>query len=186
MTQGVVDEELRKEFEEIAEGIGCELLECEFKGGVLRLIIDHEQGVNHDHCQSISRQVSTLLDVSDFGSGRYVLEVSSPGLDRKLYSERDFEKFLGRLARVTWKSRDMENKQTVVGRLHAISNSLGEIELKDEPSDKVYNGCLGRYSVGTARAGDIGTRRDGTNTYSRTQPKRGSSASCSREGHRFR
>ena len=137
-----VDEELREEFEEIAEGIGCELLDCEFKGGVLRLTIDHADGVTHDHCQVISRQASALLDVSDFGSGRFVLEVSSPGLDRKFYSEADYAKFLGQLAKVTWKSSDMEHRQTVVGRLQAYSEGQREIVLKDESTDSVHTVSL--------------------------------------------
>ncbi len=139
MTQRELDTELRREFEEIAEGVGCELLDCEFKGGILRLIIDHPEGVSHDHCQSVSRQASAILDVSDFGSARYVLEVSSPGLDRKLYTDKDFERFLGCLARVTWKSAEMETKQTVVGRLEGFSDSARRIEIKDEPSEKVYD-----------------------------------------------
>ena len=126
----------------MAEGVGCELLECDFKGGVLRLVIDHPEGVNHDHCQSISRQASALLDVSDFGSGRYVLEVSSPGLDRKFYSESDYEKFLGQLARVTWKSPEMERKRTVVGRLESYSGSQKLIEIRDEPSEEVIKVSL--------------------------------------------
>lgn len=138
MAQRAVDEELQKEFEEIVEGIGCVLLDCEFRGGVLRLTIDHEDGVNHEYCQTISRQASAILDVSDFGTGRYVLEVTSPGLDRKFYSESDYEKYLGRLAKVTWKSPGMDHKQTVVGRLQAFFDSQREIELNDEPSDKVY------------------------------------------------
>jgi ribosome maturation factor RimP len=137
-----VDEELQKEFEEIAEGIGCELLECEFKGGVLRLTIDHKDGVNHELCQTISRQASAILDVSDFGSGRYVLEVTSPGLDRKFYSDNDYEKYLGRLTKVTWKSSGMDHKMTVVGRLQAFSDGQRKIELNDEHSDKAYSVSL--------------------------------------------
>lgn len=142
MGQREFDEELRKEFEEIAEGIGCELLECEFKGGVLRLTIDHADGVSHDHCKMISRQASALLDVSDFGSGRFVLEVSSPGLDRKFYSEDDYEKFVGQLARVTWKSSDMERKKTVVGRLQDYSAAQREIVLRDESTDSAHTVSL--------------------------------------------
>ncbi len=142
MAQRVVDEELQKEFEEIAKGVGCELLECQFKGGVFRLTIDHEDGVNHEHCQTISRQASAILDVSDFGTGRYVLEVTSPGLDRKFYSDNDYEKYLGRLTKVTWKSPDMDHKMTVVGRLQEFSDSQRKIELNDEPSDMVYSVSL--------------------------------------------
>lgn len=131
MAQWEVDEELVAEFGEIASDGGCDLLETEYKGGVLRLTIDHPDGITHDHCQSISRQVSSLLDVSDFGGGKYVLEVSSPGLNRKLYSRADYERFVGRLIRVTWKSPSMEHKKTVVGHLESFSAENQEIELKD-------------------------------------------------------
>lgn len=139
MAQWEVDEELVAEFGEIASDSGCELLETEYKGGVLRLTIDHPDGVTHDHCQKISRQISTLLDVSDFGNARYVLEVSSPGLNRKLYSPADYERFVGRLVRVTWKSPSMEHKKTVVGHLSSFSPSEQGIELQEQDSDTSYD-----------------------------------------------
>jgi hypothetical protein len=74
----------------IAESVGCELVRVEFKGGVLRLMLDREPGserlgVSHEDCANVSRQASALLDVVDFGPARYTLEVTSPGLDRPLY-----------------------------------------------------------------------------------------------------
>ncbi|MEO1366316.1 MAG: hypothetical protein AAFX50_03990, partial [Acidobacteriota bacterium] len=66
--------------------------------------------------QSVARQISALLDVHDFGSSRYHLEVGSPGLDRELFRPRDFVRFLGHLARVTFTNGEGK-KQTVVGRL---------------------------------------------------------------------
>lgn len=139
MAQWEVDEELVAEFGEIASDSGCELLETEYKGGVLRLTIDHPDGVTHDHCQNISRQISSLLDVSDFGNARYVLEVSSPGLNRKLYSPADYERYVGRLVRVTWKSPNMEHKKTVVGHLSSFSPTEREIDLQEQDSDTRYN-----------------------------------------------
>ena len=131
LVQTAVDEELREEFSAIAEGVGCSLLECEFKGGTLRLTIDHDEGVSHDHCQMVSKQISALLDISDFGSGKYFLEVSSPGLDRKFYAESDYERFVGQLIKVTWKTPEMEHKQTITGRLDSYSVEGWEIVLKD-------------------------------------------------------
>lgn len=142
MARREVEVELQAEFAEIAKSIGCDLLECEFKGGILRLVIDHTEGVTHDHCQTVSRQASAILDLSDFGSGRYVLEVSSPGLDRKLYSDRDYEKFLGCLARVTWKSTDMDKKRTITGRLERFSDESRTIDIRDETTEAVYSVSL--------------------------------------------
>lgn len=129
MSQTELSEKIRQEFAAVADGSGCELLEAQFKGGVLRLVIDRREGVTLQDCQTVSKQVSALLDVEDFGLGRYVLEVSSPGLDRKFYSDRDYERFCGRLVRITWKDREMEHKKTVVGTLSEHREDLQEVVL---------------------------------------------------------
>jgi len=129
MSQAELSEKVRQECAAIAEDTGCELLESQFIGGVLRLVIDRPQGVTLEDGQMVSRQVSALLDVEDFGPGRYVLEVSSPGLDRKFYSEQDYEKFNGSSVRVTWKDPEMTHKKTVVGLLSEYSPELHEIVL---------------------------------------------------------
>src|SRR4051795_4542952 len=77
--------EITPEIEAVAQAAGCELVHAELKGGVLRLFVDKPEGVTLADCEHVSRQVSALLDVLDFGPGRYVLEVSSPGLDRQLF-----------------------------------------------------------------------------------------------------
>lgn len=92
----------------VAGAEGLELVNLEWAGpvghGVLRLIIDRPDGaVSHRDCEAISRQVGTLLDVEDAVEGRYVLEVASPGLDRKLYKPADYERFRGRRVRVRLK-----------------------------------------------------------------------------------
>lgn len=120
-----IEAELEAELAEVAASIGCELLECEFVGGVLRLTLDRPGGVTLDDCQTVSKQVSALLDVADFGPGKYVLEVSSPGLDRKLYSARDYERFAGRQVRVTWRDPEGARKQTVVGNLTGLLRDAG-------------------------------------------------------------
>jgi len=87
---------------------------------VLRLFIDRPDragGVDLADCETVSKQVSALLDVVDFGAGRYTLEVSSPGLDRRLYRLRDYRRFAGSLARVTFREPGTGQKRTVVGRL---------------------------------------------------------------------
>ena len=115
-TDPTVGEDLESEIAAIAASAGCELVHAEFKGGVLRLFIDRPQGVTLADCELVSKQVLALLDVVDFGSCCYVLEVSSFGLDRQLYRARDYERFTGRLVRVTWFGAE-GGKRTVVGRL---------------------------------------------------------------------
>ena len=72
----------------------------EGNGRTLRIFVDSPQGVSLDDCVNISRQVGDILDVEDIIPQRYRLEVSSPGLDRKLKYAREFELFAGRKARL--------------------------------------------------------------------------------------
>lgn len=109
--------ELTPELEQIAAAAGCDLLHAELRGGILRLVLDRPEGITLADCEHVSKQVSALLDVLDFGKSRYVLEVTSPGLDRQLYRPRDYERFAGRLARVTLEDPETGRKQTVVARL---------------------------------------------------------------------
>ncbi|MEE8400065.1 MAG: ribosome maturation factor RimP [Desulfobacterales bacterium] len=90
--------------EPVCEYGGMELVHVEYQravsGNVLRLYIDRPGGVTLDDCAQISRQVSDLLDVEADDIGTYGLEVSSPGLNRLLSKETDFQRFKGRLAKV--------------------------------------------------------------------------------------
>jgi ribosome maturation factor RimP len=94
--------------ERVAAGLGLEVVEVEMRGGgksrMLRIFIDKPVGVTHDDCANLSREVSTILDVEDaVPGGSYVLEVSSPGLDRKLLRPGDFERFQGSRVKLTTK-----------------------------------------------------------------------------------
>ncbi|MEM9553369.1 MAG: ribosome maturation factor RimP [Acidobacteriota bacterium] len=138
MSSPTIDSDLRAEIASVAETVDCELLHVSFTHGTLRVILDRpNEDVTIDHCTSVSRQLSALLDVHDFGRGRYTLEVTSPGLDRELYSERDYERFVGRLARVTYRTAE-DAKVTVTGRLTryvaARESKDAHVELTDEPS----------------------------------------------------
>lgn len=113
-------EELTPEIEQIAVAAGCELVHAELKGGILRVFIDKPEGVMLADCEHVSRQLSALLDVLDFGTARYVLEVSSPGLDRQLYKPADYDRFAGRLARVAFEDPATGKKKTVVARLKGL------------------------------------------------------------------
>ncbi len=95
--------ELRTLLEPAVSALGFELVGVEFisgRRGLLRLYIDSDDGVTVDDCQSVSHQVSGLLDVEDPIQGQYSLEVSSPGLDRPLFRAADFERFAGHEVRL--------------------------------------------------------------------------------------
>jgi ribosome maturation factor RimP len=86
--------------------LGYELADLELQtgtGGVLRLFIDAEAGITLDDCETVSRQVSALLDVEDPIHGDYSLEVSSPGLNRRLVKAEHFERFAGERVKVKLK-----------------------------------------------------------------------------------
>lgn len=67
---------------------------------MLRITIDKPSGVTHEDCANVSREVGTILDVEDAVAGSYLLEVSSPGLDRRLSRPADFERFVGSLVKL--------------------------------------------------------------------------------------
>jgi len=137
-----LNRELLVELEEIAAARGCELLHAEFVGGVLRLVLDRSEesgGVGLGDCEAVSKEASTLLDVAEFGRGRYTLEVSSPGLDRPFYRPSDYERFLGRRVRVRFRDPETGKRATVVGRLAAFrQEDGGELELTETESKRDF------------------------------------------------
>jgi ribosome maturation factor RimP len=132
MSKGVVWERVRQLIQEVVEGQGYELVDVELKGGgknsVLRIFIDQPTGISHGDCELISEQVGTVLDVEDFIPFSYTLEVSSPGLDRKLVKESDYTRFGGKLARI--QTRIPLNQQKVFrGRLQGLHEGKVRLEL---------------------------------------------------------
>jgi len=154
MTERAIDPQLLAELAAVAERNGCELVHAEWKGGVLRLFLDRdgregrEGGVSLGDCELVSRQVSALLDVTDFGTGRYLLEVSSPGLDRQLYGPRDYQRFVGRQVRVTFVASDTGRKRTLRGRLAAYRPEAGgEVDVVDAETGVEYTIPLQNMSL---------------------------------------
>ena len=90
----------------VAASSGLEVVEVELRGGgkarMLRIVIDKPGGVTHEDCANLSREVGTILDVEDvIPGGSYTLEVSSPGLDRKLVRSADYQRFTGSRVKLT-------------------------------------------------------------------------------------
>ena len=80
--------------------MGFELIELDYTGNSLRLTIDKPGGVSMDDCVAVNRRISLLLDTEDPIEGSYRLEVSSPGLTRRLKTPREFEHFSGRTVKM--------------------------------------------------------------------------------------
>ena len=146
-----VDQKTEEELAKIASAEGCELLEVELKGGTLRLTLDHPDGVTLEHCESFSRQASLILDLEDTDSTSYVLEVSSPGLDRKLYGPNDYRRFRGELVRVTFRDSATGDRKTVVGTLGDFDTERagGSVAIRERESQLTT--CLPLTAVEAAR-----------------------------------
>jgi ribosome maturation factor RimP len=103
--QGSVLSRIEEIVDRVAQSEGIEVVEVELKGGgrsrMLRISIDKPEGVTHADCETMSQQVGTILDVEDVvPGGSYTLEVSSPGVERKLLKPKDYERFTGKKAKV--------------------------------------------------------------------------------------
>ena len=127
-------ERIRDAAERAAHSAGVEVVDVEWKVGkqrFLRVFIDKPEGVSHRDCQAVSEQLGVLLDVENLvpGSQHYVLEVSSPGLDRKLTKPGEFERFAGRLARIST-TEPVENSQFFEGRLAGYGEGQVKIEVQ--------------------------------------------------------
>jgi ribosome maturation factor RimP len=125
-------ETIRGMAERVATSEGLYLVDVELKGGnsnqLLRIYIDKPGGVSHADCALVSEQLSAMLDVEDIFPGRYVLEVSSPGLDRKLTRPSDYTYFVGRRARVVLKEATDEQR-VLEGRLAGFENGRVRLDL---------------------------------------------------------
>jgi ribosome maturation factor RimP len=111
----------------VADSEGIEVIQVELKGGganqLLRISIDKPEGVTHADCENISQQVGTILDVEDIVPGRYTLEVSSPGVERPLLKEKDFERFRGKKVKILLRE-PIDNQRQLEGTLDGISEGV--------------------------------------------------------------
>lgn len=128
-------EKIRGLAERIVSSEGLELVDVEVKGRgsnqVLKVFIDKPGGVTHGDCQSVSEQLSAHLDVEDPFPGSYVLEVSSPGLDRKLVKPSDYVHFAGRRARLVLRE-PLGDQRVVEGKLAGYEAGRVRVDLGSE------------------------------------------------------
>ena len=127
-------ERIREAAERVARAEGLEVLDVEWKVGrqrFLRVILDKPEGVSHRDCEQVSQQLSVVLDVEELvpGQAGYVLEVSSPGLDRKLTKPAEFARFAGRRVKITLLA-PVEGNTWYEGRLAGFVEGRVELELE--------------------------------------------------------
>jgi len=144
----ILSEKTTREIGQIAAEGGCRLLAVETAGAgrhlVVRLVLDKEEGVTLEDCEKVSRDVSPLLDAEASIGHRYHLEVSSPGLDRKLYSSDDARRFLGRRVKVQ-SILPIEGSRNFRGILDSVEGD--RLRIVDEDSRKTYNLSFGEVKV---------------------------------------
>jgi len=132
-------ERVREIADRVAASRGLEVLDVEFLGGgkarMLRVFLDKPAagndpmaGVTHEDCANFSREFGTILDVEDAMPGSYTLEVSSPGLDRKLVKPADFARFTGSRLKLTTR-QPVNNNRHFEGRLESFENGRLTLDL---------------------------------------------------------
>ena len=120
------------------EALGFELVGIEFvraRQSTLRIYIDSENGINVDDCADVSHQVSAVLDVEDPITTAYTLEVSSPGMERPLFTAAHYERFIGEEVSLTLRMA-VQNRRRWVGKIKAVEGEM--ITVNVEGKDEVF------------------------------------------------
>lgn len=136
-----LEEKLHDLLQGAVEDLGCELwgIECQRVGRFLtvRLYIDKEGGVTIDDCADVSRQVSAILDVEDPIMDKYNLEVSSPGLDRPLFTLQQYEHFIGQEVVIHLRIPVLERRKWQ-GKLEKIEKDMLTLIVDGQPLVLVF------------------------------------------------
>jgi ribosome maturation factor RimP len=148
------EERVRAIAERVAATSGLEVVDIELHGGgksrMLRVFLDKPAGVTHEDCAQFSREFGAILDVEDVVPGSYVLEVSSPGLDRKLTRAADYERFAG--SKVKLMTREPVNgNRHFEGRLESFRDGRLTLDMSEARGKK-------RPAAGTAQKVEIDLR----------------------------
>ena len=128
-------EELNGLLEPTVAALGYEITDLEVKvgvpDGVIRVFIDSSDGVGLEDCEKVSRRISAFLDVEDPVPGHYVLEVSTPGLDRRLTKPEHFQRFTGEDVRVKLRF-PLDGRRNFSGALKGVDSDNIEVEVDGE------------------------------------------------------
>lgn len=146
MVHGSVEVRIREIALAAVKRHSLEFVHLEFAGTkrnpVFRIFIDKPNGVTIEDCSAVSRTIEAELDADAGIPGPFVLEVSSPGLDRQLYSLADFERFKGHLAKLKMRP-DFDGEKTLIGRIVSIRNGSIDLDIgKDETRTVPYESVL--------------------------------------------
>ncbi len=132
-----ISEQIEQLIELPIESLGYTLVGVEYIKGrdtILRIYIDSEQGITIEDCERVSHQVSGILEVEDPITTAYSLEVSSPGFDRPLFKQRDFERFVGNTAKIAMKL-PVQGRRNFTGVLQGFNDGYILIDVDGEMYD---------------------------------------------------
>ena len=127
-------EYIKEVIEKDIERLGCKVWGLELFGRhsnqTLRIFIDNKDGISVEDCEKVSKHVSKVLDTENDFSEKYMLEISSPGLDRKFFYKEQYQEFINESIRVTF--FDNDNKKTIKGNLKEVDDKSIKLEIKEE------------------------------------------------------
>lgn len=130
--------ELSAIIEEVVSSCNVELYDVEFKGRFLRVWISSKDGITLDMCEQVSNKLSERLDVADLIRERYFLEVSSPGLERKIRNQQDFQSAIGENVSVSTRSGNFKGKLLAVSDDGIIIKNIKGSAGKPDSEQKIH------------------------------------------------
>ena len=137
-------EYIKEVIEKDIERLGCKVWGLELFGRhsnqTLRIYIDNKEGISVEDCELVSKHVSKVLDTENDFSENYLLEVSSPGLDRKFFYKEQYKEFLKENLKVTF--FDDLNKKTIKGQLEEVDEISIKLEIKDEIQEILFSSII--------------------------------------------
>lgn len=137
-------EYIKEMIERDIESLGCKVWGLEIFGRranqTLRIFIDNEEGISLEDCEKVSKHVSKVLDTENDFSDNYFLEVSSPGLDRKIFYNEQYKDYIKDNFKVTF--LDKENKKTVKGQLDDVYDVGIKLEIKEEVCEIPFSSII--------------------------------------------
>ncbi|MCB1827893.1 MAG: ribosome maturation factor RimP [Coxiellaceae bacterium] len=138
-TVTAVKDKLERIIEPAVSALGFELVGFELiqsgNSNTLRVYVDGENGIDIDAITQVSRQISAVMDVEEPITSRYILEVSSPGLDRPLYRLKDYQRFVGRSVKLRLRIPKEGDRRNYAGELVSVEDE--QITLRMESGETI-------------------------------------------------
>jgi ribosome maturation factor RimP len=150
MDLGFVNERVRQIAAEAAGKRGFEFVRSEIVGTkrspLVRIVIDKAEGLSVEDCADVSRDVEAALDAEDLIPTKFVLEVSSPGLERELFSLDEFRRFKGKLVKIRTAS-EIDGSRTLIGHIGEVGDDSFVLNIRDKGDIEVPYSAVSRANL---------------------------------------